>query len=203
MQRIEKLYLAVVVCLLVISNLLSFAIGANFGINLLSTKLTAASEPRINNSISTLAIQSEPVLVEEPESLPEPEPEPVIESYRLTDEEIELVALITLAEAEDQPELGQRLVIDTILNRMDHPKHWPDTVKGVVYMKNAFSVTTNGRLEKCSTYFKGETKEKLIRLVKEELVEKTNDEVVYFRMFRYSDYGTPYKLVGDHYFSTL
>ena len=200
MQRIEKVYLVLIVCLVIISNLLAFAIGANLGLNI-NKKITAASEPQISNGVTTLAVKSEPVLVEEPEPLPEPEP--VIEKYRITDEEIELIALITLAEAEDQPELGQRLVIDTILNRMDHEKHWPDTVKGVVYMKNAFSVTTNGRLEKCSTYFKGDVKEKLIQLVKEELVEKTNDEVVYFRMWRYSDCGEPYEKVGDHYFSTL
>ena len=194
-------------CLIVITNLLTFVIGVNFGVDLLSTKLAIASESNTNNSISTLAVKSEPVLVEdyepEPEPLLEPEPEPIVEEYRLSDKDIELIALITLAEAEDQPELGQRLVIDTILNRLDHEKHWPDTVKGVVYMKNAFSVTTNGRLERCSTYFKGDVKEKLIKLVKEELVEKTNSEVVYFRMSRYSDYGKPYEKVGDHYFSTL
>ena len=37
----------------------------------------------------------------------------------LTNEEIELVALVTMAEAEGECEEGQRLVIDTVLNRME------------------------------------------------------------------------------------
>ena len=39
--------------------------------------------------------------------------------FDLSDEEIRLIALVTMAEAEGEPELGKRLVIDTILNRVD------------------------------------------------------------------------------------
>ena len=37
----------------------------------------------------------------------------------ISDEELELLALVTMAEAEDESELGKRLVIDTVLNRVD------------------------------------------------------------------------------------
>lgn len=43
------------------------------------------------------------------------------ESYPMAEEDINLIALVTMAEAEGESELGKRLVIDTILNRIDHP----------------------------------------------------------------------------------
>ena len=44
-----------------------------------------------------------------------------------TDEEIELIALVTLSEAEGECEEGKRLVIDTILNRISS-SYFPNTV---------------------------------------------------------------------------
>lgn len=61
----------------------------------------------------------------------EPEPEPLA-----TQEEIELLAILTMAEAEGESELGQRLVIDTVLNRVDDP-HFPDTISEVVWQKKS------------------------------------------------------------------
>lgn len=62
----------------------------------------------------------------------------------MTQEEIELIALVTMAEAEGECEYGQRLVIDTILNRVDDP-HFPDTVHEVVYQKiNSVRCGTDG-----------------------------------------------------------
>ena len=50
----------------------------------------------------------------------------------LSTEEIELIALVTMAEAEGEPEEGKRLVIDTILNRVDFGE-FPSTVTEVIY----------------------------------------------------------------------
>jgi N-acetylmuramoyl-L-alanine amidase len=61
-------------------------------------------------SSSPVAIEEEPIPVY---SIPE-EPR-----YSLTDEEINLIALVTMAEAEGESEQGKRLVISTILNRVD------------------------------------------------------------------------------------
>lgn len=136
-------------------------------------------------AVETMAISKsdEPVPVEE------------IWPYPLTQEEIDLIALITMGEAEGESELGKRLVIDTILNRKDDPA-FPDTIHDVIYYPNAFSVVDNGRLERC--YVMPE----IVELVKEELIERTNYDCVYFCSTGYSKYGTPMFQEGNHYFSS-
>lgn len=114
--------------------------------------------------------------------------------FYISDHEIELMATIVMAEAEAEPEEGQRLVIDVILNRVDSP-NFPDTVSEVIFQPNQFSPINNGRFERC--YAKPE----LIQLVIEEIYDRTNDEVIFFRTERYSDYGTPMFQVCCHYFS--
>jgi N-acetylmuramoyl-L-alanine amidase len=114
--------------------------------------------------------------------------------YSLTMEEIELIALVTMAEAEGEPELGQRLVIDTILNRVDD-KRFPNTVKGVIYQPNQFEAMWNGRADRC------EVRDYFVQMVKEELESRANHHVIFFQMNCYSKYGTPMFSIGSHYFS--
>lgn len=147
---------------------------------------------------------SEPIVSAAPEEA-DVEPYPIDEEpfevvfeedeYWLSDEEIELIALVTMGEAEGEPELGQRLVIDTILNRVDDP-HFPDTVTEVVYQANQFSVMWNGRLDRCYV------KDELVELVKDELTERTNYECVFFMAGGYSQYGEPMFQECCHYFSS-
>lgn len=113
----------------------------------------------------------------------------------LTKEEIDLIALVTMGEAEGETELGKRLVIDTILNRIDHPA-FPDTVYDVVYQPNQFSVMWDGRIERC--YVMPE----IVGLVKEELSERTNYDCVFFMAGEYSIYGKPMFQECCHYFSS-
>lgn len=116
--------------------------------------------------------------------------------YPLTEEEINLLALVTMGEAEGESEYGKRLVIDTILNRADHEdSYWPDTVTKVIYQKDQFEAMWNGRLNRCYV------RDDIVELVKEELLNRTNSEVLYFRTGRYSSYGTPAFKEGNHYFS--
>lgn len=129
--------------------------------------------------------------------IPEPEidiPEEPKPESTATDEEIELICLVTMAEAGNQPEEGVRLVIDTILNRRDH-EAFPDTVHDVLYQKNQFSTVSNGRIHDCYV------RDDIYQLVIEELNRRTNHEVVFFRSGQYGRYGTPLFKVGDHYFS--
>ena len=70
-----------------------------------------------------------------------------------------MIALVTMAEAEGESELGQRLVIDTILNRVDADTH-PDTVHGVIYQNGQFTSMTNGRVDRC--YVKDEMRELVV-----------------------------------------
>lgn len=126
---------------------------------------------------------------------------PVIQPIYTTPEElmpledIELIALVTMAEAEGECEEGKRLVIDTILNRVDSG-HFPDTVCEVIYQPNQFSPMWNGRVERC------DVREDIVMLVREELESRTNYEVIFFTAGQYSKYGTPMFQVENHYFSS-
>lgn len=113
---------------------------------------------------------------------------------QLTNEEIELIALVTMAEAEGECEEGKRLVIDTILNRVDS-EHFPGTVYDVIYQPSQFSSMWNGRVERC------EVRADICLLVEEELKDRTNYEVIFFTAGEYSAYGVPMFQVGNHYFS--
>lgn len=112
----------------------------------------------------------------------------------ISDDELELLALVTMAEAEDESELGKRLVIDTVLNRVDS-SHFPNTITDVIYQKHQFTSMWNGRYKK--TYVDDYVR----NLVLEELKDRTNSDVIFFRMGRYSDYGTPLFKEDGHYFS--
>ena len=125
------------------------------------------------------------------------EVKPIInkEKTTMSNEEIELIALVTMAEAEGEPEEGKRLVIDTILNRVDH-KRFPNTVSDVIYQKDQFTSTWNGRLNSCYA------SDDICKLVKEEVKSRKDSNVIFFRTSRYSDYGSPMFQVGHHYFSS-
>ena len=135
----------------------------------------------------------EPEVTPVPTSTPTPTPKPkqtATQSYS----DVDLIALVTMAEAEGESEEGKRLVIDTILNRVDSPRY-PSTVNGVVYQKNQFEAMWNGRVNRCGV------REDIRQLVIEEMNSRTNSEVLFFRTGHYSSYGTPLFKVGNHYFS--
>lgn len=112
-----------------------------------------------------------------------------------SEEEIELIALCTLGEAEGEPEIGKRLVIDTILNRVDG-YGFPNTIREVIYAPSQFACMTNGRVDHLVV-------DDAIRdLVIEELNNRTDHQVLYFRTEHYHNFGTPLYKVGNHYFST-
>ena len=99
-----------------------------------------------------------------------------------------------IPETEGEPEEGKRLVIDTILNRVDDP-HFPDTVHGVIYQPNQFTCMWNGRSDRCCV------RADIRDLVLQEMVNRTDHDVVFFRAGHFSSYGTPLFQVGHHYFS--
>lgn len=105
-----------------------------------------------------------------------------------------LLALVCMAEAEGEPEYGQRLVIDTILNRVEHDK-FPNTISGVVYQKNQFTSMWNGRANRVKP-----TK-KIYKLVEEELHNRTNYDCIFFTAGQYGEYGRRLFKVHNHYFS--
>lgn len=122
----------------------------------------------------------------------------VEEEFPLTTEEIELIALLTMAEAEGESDEGKRLVIDTVLNRVDSElAYFPDTVTEVIYQPDQFTSMWNGRVDKCYV------SEEICQLVKEELKNRTNSEVLWFRTKTFSNYGIPMLVEGNHYFSSI
>lgn len=109
-------------------------------------------------------------------------------------EDVKLIALVTNAEAEGESEYGMRLVIDTILNRVDS-KDFPNTVSDVVYQRGQYDSMWNGRANKVKV------EDYICDLVVQEMQNRTDPNVRFFRTKHYG-YGTPYTKVGHHYFST-
>lgn len=128
--------------------------------------------------------------------------EPIIEAEETVDEpiisvsneDIELLALVTMAEAEGENEEGKRMVIDTILNRVDSER-FDNTISEVIYAPNQFTSMRNGRVDRCYVA------DDIYQLVIEELANRTNYDVLYFTAYQYGAYGTPMFQIGNHYFS--
>lgn len=103
--------------------------------------------------------------------------------------------MITIAEAEGECELGKRMVIDVILNRI-LSKHFPDSAYGVIYQPNQFSSMWNGRVDRCTVT------DDVRQLVIEEAETRMNTYVVFFNAEDFSEYGVPMFQIENHYFSS-
>lgn len=134
-------------------------------------------------------------IIEDEPSGSEETPSESVEVFPYTDEEIELLAKLLMAEAGNQSDLGKRLVVDTVLNRVDHP-NFPDTIYDVVYQKNQFSPATYGTIDLYSPTDVERT------MVREEMERRTESNVYFFRAGDYGKYGVPLYRIGDHYFSS-
>lgn len=145
----------------------------------------------VKESTSTNPETTEVVKKVEPTTHKSIQPKPM---NVVDDDEIELLAWVMVAEAEGTSEYCQRLVIDTILNRVDSDE-FPDTITGVVYQNGQFDVMTNGRLYRCVVT------DDARRLVREELHSRTNSDVLYFRDSYYHNFGTPVASDSNMYFS--
>lgn len=113
----------------------------------------------------------------------------------ITDDEIELLMRCVEAEAGNQSLEGRQLVADVILNRVRDDK-WPDTITGVITKPYEFESYWNGAMDRVTV------SELTRQAVELELEEIGYPGLFYFTAGRYNDYGTPWKKVGDHYFST-
>lgn len=108
---------------------------------------------------------------------------------------LEMLAVCVEAEAGNQPLDGRRMVADVILNRVDNPD-FPDTIEGVISQPYHFSSYWDGGMDKVI-----EPSELTIKAVQMELRERGYPGILYFKEGEYSDYGTPWRKVGNHYFS--
>lgn len=190
-----KVIIIALVAMLTCSN--SFAATEN--IEPQETQNVISNEVKTENTESTMVVTDEKEDVLEVEPIEKAigiteEPEPQEMSTYLTDYEIDLISLVTMAEAEGESDHGKRLVIDTILNRVDSKK-FPNTIHDVIYQKHQFSSMWNGRVDKCYVM------ESIRNLVIEESLSRTNSDVLFFTAGKYGKYGTPLFIVGNHYFS--
>ena len=157
--------------------------------------ITENVEEKTEEIIETTVEEIKPQ-VEEVEEVEEPEVEEISQEIYLSDGEMKLIAIITMAEAEGQSEYGQRLVIDTILNRVDSPR-FPNTVQDVIYSPGQFSCVWNGRADRCYV------KDEIYQLVLEECITRSNRDVVFFTAGGYAYNGVPLFQEGDHYFEAI
>jgi len=68
-------------------------------------------------------------------------------SAEISQKDKKLLAHLVHAEAKGEPYEGKVAVARVVLNRVEH-KEFPDTVKEVIYEKNAFSPVQNGSIHK-------------------------------------------------------
>lgn len=108
----------------------------------------------------------------------------------ITKDDIYLIGQVATAEAGNQCILGQRYVIDTILNRVDSDK-FPDTVYKVVNAPNQY------------TKARPEPSEEMLKIVQEEVDNRINTKVVFFQRAGYFDRTKPVTKIQAHYFSGL
>ena len=160
-------------------------------ISIESTEISIVGQQEsTEEEIEELEILSEPLVF--PNSYYNPQTEEYNEEEFWDD--CELIGLVCVAEAESESELGKRLVIDTILNRMDSD-YFPNTIREVVYAPGQYECVSNGRINRV------EYDEYIAKLVLEEFNHRTNNEVIYFRTKGYFNFGKPLLNEGNHYFS--
>ena len=135
------------------------------------------------------------VRTNEPETTTRTEVRDISSADLITMDDAVLIAKLVLAEAEGEPEMGKRLVIDTVLNRLES-EDFPNTVYDVVYQPYHYDPAWDGRIELFSEL------DDAFKLVVDEIQHRTNSEVLYFRTDKFHEFGTPMEQVGNHYFST-
>ncbi|AZB44814.1 cell wall hydrolase [Bacillus sp. FJAT-42376] len=91
------------------------------------------------------------ISIKAPEKAPGKAPEPEMKKEKekagvhVSEEEKKLLAQLVHSEAKGEPYEGKVAVASVVLNRVES-KQFPDTVKDVIYEKNAFSPVGNGSI---------------------------------------------------------
>ena len=111
-------------------------------------------------------------------------------------DDFELMGKTVFAEAKTEEFEGQVAVAEVILNRVES-ENFPDTVEEVIKQDGAFSSWGNGSVE--AAPIDDECLEAVQDAVNERIFP---DSVVYFREGRFHSFGTPYTVIGHHYFSS-
>jgi len=113
-------------------------------------------------------------------------------SVDITEEEARVLAVLTIREAGGESTLGQRLVIDTVLNRVDRD-FYPNDILSVIYQPNQYTGVSEAGLSE-------DRIQEAIALVYEECEHRTNWNVLYFCNSGYNG-PIPLFVEGNHWFS--
>ena len=111
-----------------------------------------------------------------------------IYGYEYTPEEIVMIGKIVEHECPHESELGQRLVVDTILNRVESDE-FPNSVRDVLEQEGQYCKPD--KLPPNDIY----------KIIADEIYNRTNPDVLWFRTKHYHKLGTPLIQEGSHYFS--
>ena len=117
--------------------------------------------------------------------------------FKLNQEEFELFLTTVFCESGGEKYDTQFAVACTILNRIYGPHH-EDDMKGVIYAKNAFSVTKWPNFEERG--WTESVKQACLDALEENPFPR---DMYYFRINHYHKFGKPYKKIGKVYFSTF
>ena len=107
----------------------------------------------------------------------------------VTEAEYELLSRVCMSEAGIEPLEGKIAVLETVLNRV----HRGDgTISEVINAPYQYSTKNNG----APTAECYEAVEAVL-----EFSDRYPDNMLYFRTKHYHKFGTPYKKIGNHYFT--
>ena len=111
-----------------------------------------------------------------------------VHAYEYTPSEIVQIGKVVQHEAGNQSELGKRLVVDTILNRVESAD-FPNTVADVLGQ--------SGQYCNPSEY----PPKDIYGIIAQEIYVRTDTRVLWYRTKQYHKYGVPIVKEGNHYFS--
>ena len=120
---------------------------------------------------------------------------PEIVEEEIHEDELQMLAILVMAEAGNQDLTGKRLVVDVVLNRVDDSR-WPNTITEVINQPYQFSPMRNGAFEKAAETVTDECFE----AVALELESRLDYDIHYFCAGGYG-YGISAYKYGDHFFS--
>ena len=120
-------------------------------------------------------------------------------SWKVTDDEYALLALVVEAEAGDQDFIGRRLVVDVILNRVASAS-FPNDIYGVIFQRNQFSTTFDGAFDRVRREGITQMTYDAIDMELQLNENRYNTEVLFFTMGYYNPYCKPMFVWGTHYF---
>ncbi len=142
------------------------------------------TEPQVND----IVVENEEVAQEETQAV-----------MSLNDEQLNLLSKLVAAEARGESYEGQVAVAAVVLNRVKDSR-FPDSIEGVIYQKNAFSVVKDG-------YINAQPTEESYKAAREALYgsDPTNDAIYFWN----PDISTcswintlnPYLRIGNHVFA--